>query len=135
MYNTHRIYNVDWAKHGAIWFEISSMIWNHNTELKCYTLHTFPIVLFIQIQDFRRKKYFKDPVPSWFVKQVVPSLIFHLLLMTSNELILWSNEFTPHWTTNMWGLFWAYSLMVMVTPLKELIFADRGNPQLPFFLI
>ena len=61
MYNTHRIYNVDWAKHGAIWFEISSMIWNHNTELKCYTLHTFPKVLFIQIQDFRRKKIFQRP--------------------------------------------------------------------------
>lgn len=56
MYDIHRIYNVNYAKHGAIWFEISGVIWNYNTKLKYYTLHKFPKVLFIQIQDFWWKK-------------------------------------------------------------------------------
>ena len=74
------------------------------------------------------------PVPSWFVKQVVPSLIFHLLLMTSNELILCSSEFTPNWTTNMWGLFWPDSLMVMVTPLKGTNFGGSRKSPIPVLL-
>ena len=135
-----------------VWFEITTQSYNttHNGKISAQP-HTivkqicFPNGNLLFLSLFSLSKNWMHnvvwgcaeiftPVPSWFIKQVVPSLIFHLLLMTSNELILCSSEFTPNWTTNMWGLFWPDSLMVMVTPLKGTNFGGSRKSPIPVLL-